>query len=38
MEHPVKKVVATNKNSKAYYVEMSGGDIKETPLPAEVIL
>ena len=37
-DNQVKKVVATDKNSKAYYVDLEGGKIKETVLKPDVIL
>jgi dipeptidase E len=37
-DNSVKRVVATNEKSKAYFVDMAGGKIKETPLPVELIL
>ena len=36
-DNEVKKVVATDDKSKAYYVDLKGGEIVETPLPAEII-
>jgi dipeptidase E len=36
-DNKVKNVVATDEKSKAYYVDMSGGEIRETPLAVEVI-
>jgi dipeptidase E len=33
----VKNVVATDNKSKAYYVDRSEGEIRETPLPVEII-
>lgn len=36
-DNKVKKVVATDNNSKAYYVDVSEGKIRETPLPVELI-
>ncbi len=36
-DNKVSRVVATDKRSKAYFVDISGGEIRETPLAVEVI-
>lgn len=36
-DNKVVRVVATDKKSKAYFVDISGGEIRETPLAVEVI-